>query len=89
MYLLIVCHFDQECLVEPLGVLYGGGIKVNSEFNHNIEGWVLFGQGKSKNEYRSKEKNRFIVAHSRKNPSDSFSQNVQVEEGKIYSFSGN
>lgn len=56
MYLLIVCHFDQECLVEPLGVLYGGGIKVNSEFNHNIEGWrVLFGQGKSKNEYQRKE----------------------------------
>ena len=88
MYLLIVCHFDQECLVEPLGALYGGGIIVNSEFNHNIEGWELFGQGKIE-ERISKEGNRFIVARSRKNSSDSFSQKVQVEEGKIYSFSGN
>lgn len=88
MYLLIVCHFDQECLVEPLGALYGGGIIVNSEFNHNIEGLMgIIWTGKI--EEIKGRKQVHIVAHSRKNPSDSFSQNVHVEEGKIYRFSGN
>ncbi|XP_050366881.1 endo-1,4-beta-xylanase 5-like [Argentina anserina] len=75
-----------QCLVEPLESLYGGGIIVNPEFNNNTEGWEVFGQGKIERRL-SKKGNRFLVAHSRRNPLDSFAQKVQVEEGKIYSFS--
>ncbi|KAB2636042.1 hypothetical protein D8674_026576 [Pyrus ussuriensis x Pyrus communis] len=75
-----------KCLVEPLDALYGGGIIVNPEFNYNIERWEAFGQGKIE-ERISKKGNRFMVAHSRKHPLDSFSQKVCVEKGKIYSFS--
>ncbi|BFG42073.1 hypothetical protein CerSpe_283470 [Prunus speciosa] len=76
----------RQCLGVPLEALYGGGIVVNPEFNYNIEGWKAFGDSKIE-ERISKEGNRFIVARSRKHPSDSLSQKVQVEEGKIYSFS--
>ncbi|XP_050365849.1 endo-1,4-beta-xylanase 5-like [Argentina anserina] len=75
-----------KCLKEPLGTSYGGGIIVNPEFNHNIEGWKAFGQGKIR-ERISQDGNRFLVAHSRKNASDSFSQKVQVEQAKLYTFS--
>lgn len=78
----------KQCLKEPQEALYGGGIIVNPDFNHNIEGWKPFGQGKIE-ERISKDGNRFLAAHSRKNASDSFSQKVQVEQGKIYTFSGN
>ena len=77
----------KQCLRKPQGALYGGGIIVNPEFNHNIQGWMVFGKGKIE-ERLSKEGNKFIVAHSRTHPLDSFSQQVQVEQGKIYSFSG-
>ncbi|XP_068323154.1 endo-1,4-beta-xylanase 5-like [Pyrus communis] len=76
-----------KCLVEPLGPLHGGGIMVNPEFNHNTEGWKAFGEGRIEVRRTSKHGNRFIVAHNRTHPLDSFSQMVQVEEGKIYSFS--
>ena len=83
MFIILV----QQCLKEPLEALYGGGIIVNPKLNHNIKGWKAFGQGHIE-ERISKDGNRFIVAHSRKYASDSFSQKVQVEQGKIYSFSG-
>lgn len=60
---------------------------MNPEFDHNIEGWKVFGHGKV-DERISKEGNKFIVAHSRTHPLDSFSQKVQVQEGTVYSFSG-
>ncbi|KAF3435563.1 hypothetical protein FNV43_RR22652 [Rhamnella rubrinervis] len=76
-----------ECLLKPgVGALYGGGIIVNPEFKDNIEGWSVFGNGKLE-EGISKEGNRFIVAHNRTQPLDSFSQQVQIEKGKLYSFS--
>ena len=79
----------KQCLVKPgVGALYGGGIIVNPEFNDNIEGWSVFGNGKLEARV-SKDGNRFIVAHNRTQPFDSFSQKVQVEQGNIYSFSGN
>ncbi|KAI4298569.1 hypothetical protein L6164_032114 [Bauhinia variegata] len=75
-----------ECLVEPQRALYGGGIIVNPEFDHSIEGWTVF--GKAAIEQRiSKEGNRFIVARNRTQPLDSFSQKVQLDKGIIYSFS--
>ena len=76
-----------QCLRVPRGAFYGGGIIVNPEFDHDIEGWKVFGQGTVK-EGLSKEGNRFIVAHNRTHSFDSFSQQVRVEQGKIYSFSG-
>lgn len=79
----------KQCFVRPqVGALYGGGIIVNPEFNHNIEAWTVFGNGKLE-ERVSKEGNRFIVAHSRTQPFDSFSQKLQLEEGQVYTFSGN
>ena len=76
-----------QCLREPSGASYGGGIIVNPGFDQNIKGWEAFGQAKVE-ERRSKDGNRFIVARGRARTSDSFSQKVQVEQGKIYSFSG-
>ncbi|KAJ7967580.1 Endo-1,4-beta-xylanase [Quillaja saponaria] len=75
-----------ECLVEPQRALYGGGIIVNPEFANSIEGWTVFGEGAIE-ERISKEGNRFIVAHSRTRPRDSFSQKVQLQKGKLYSLS--
>ncbi|XP_062106871.1 endo-1,4-beta-xylanase 5-like [Humulus lupulus] len=75
-----------KCVKEPQGALYGGGVIVNPEFKHNSQGWMVFGNGKIE-ERLSKEGNKFIVAHSRTHPYDSLSQQVQVENGKIYTFS--
>ncbi|KAF4382329.1 hypothetical protein G4B88_011281 [Cannabis sativa] len=76
-----------KCLKEPQKALYGGGVIVNPEFNHNnSQGWVMFGKGKIEQRL-SKEGNKFIVAHNPTHPLHSFSHQVQVENGKIYSFS--
>ncbi|KAL4615232.1 hypothetical protein ACB092_07G108800 [Castanea dentata] len=76
-----------KCLIEPQRAQYGGGIIVNPEFNHSLEGWTVFGQGEIE-ERISKAGNSFIVVHSRTHPLDSLSQKVQLEKGKLYSFSG-
>lgn len=76
-----------QCLAEPRRAHYGGGLTVNPEFNRGTEGWTAFGQAAIR-EATSKEGNKYIVAHSRTNPLDSFSQKVQLEKGKLYSFSG-
>ncbi|KAL5855316.1 hypothetical protein ACOSQ4_005118 [Xanthoceras sorbifolium] len=75
-----------KCLAEPRSAHYRGGLIINPEFNSGIEGWSVFGQGAIK-ERTSKGGNRFIVAHSRRKPLDSFSQKIQLEKGKLYSFS--
>jgi len=36
----------------------------------------------------SNEGNRFIVAHNREQPLDSFSQKLQLRKGVLYTFSG-
>ncbi|GAB2268132.1 hypothetical protein Dimus_003111 [Dionaea muscipula] len=75
-----------QCLEEPLRVQYRGGIIQNPEFNHGIRGWTVFGGAKVE-ERVTEGGNRFIVAFHRKHPSDSFAQKVQLENGKLYSFS--
>ncbi|XP_045786627.1 endo-1,4-beta-xylanase 5-like isoform X2 [Trifolium pratense] len=75
-----------ECMKEPQRAQYGGGIIVNSEFEHNIEGWTVFGNGKIE-EHISNDGNRFIVVRNRTQTLDSFSQNVQLKKGLIYMFS--
>ena len=57
-------------------------------FDHNIEGWTVFGKGAIK-ERISNASSRFIVAHNRTHPLDSFSQKVQLKKGMLYTFSGN
>ncbi|KAG5005203.1 hypothetical protein AAZX31_10G244200 [Glycine max] len=75
-----------KCLAEPRRAQYGGGIIVNPGFDHNIEGWTVFGKGAIK-ERISNGGNRFIVAHNRTHPLDSFSQKVQLKKGMLYTFS--
>ncbi|KRH35662.1 hypothetical protein GLYMA_10G256900v4 [Glycine max] len=74
-YLCCHCLENKQCLAEPERAQYGGGIIVNPGFDHNIEGWTVFGKGAIK-EPMSKEGNRFIVANNRTQPLDSFSQKV-------------
>ncbi|CAJ1977330.1 unnamed protein product [Sphenostylis stenocarpa] len=76
----------EQCLAEPERAQYGGGIIVNPGFDHNIEGWSVFGKGSIK-ERISNEGNRFIVAHNRTQPLDCFSQKVQLRKGMLYTFS--
>jgi len=78
----------KQCMKEPQRAQYGGGIIVNSGFDHNIEGWTVFGNGTIE-ERISNDGNRFIVASKRTQSLDSFSQTVQLEKGLIYTFSGN
>ncbi|XP_027937857.1 endo-1,4-beta-xylanase 5-like [Vigna unguiculata] len=75
-----------KCLVEPERAQYGGGIIVNPGFDDNIDSWRVFGKGSIK-EQISNEGNRFIVAHNRTQPLDSFSQMVQLQKGMLYTFS--
>lgn len=75
-----------ECLIEPQRAQYEGGIIANPDFTRGVQGWTVFGQGAIK-EGISKNGNRYIVAHSRSQPLDSISQKVQLEKGKLYSFS--
>jgi hypothetical protein len=72
---------------EPQRAQYGGGIIVNSGFEHNIEGWTVFGNGTIE-ESISNDGNRFIVVRNRTQTLDSFSQKVQLKKGLIYMFSG-
>ncbi|XXG48759.1 hypothetical protein AAC387_Pa02g3119 [Persea americana] len=75
-----------ECLAEPLKPQYGGGILVNPGFNNGLRGWSKFGPGKIEQRV-SKGGNNFIVAHSRKEPYDSFSQKLYMKKELLYTFS--
>ncbi|RWR82468.1 Glycoside hydrolase [Cinnamomum micranthum f. kanehirae] len=78
--------FFLQCLAEPLKPQYGGGILLNSEFNNGLRGWSKFGPGKIEQRV-SKGGNKFIVAHSRKEPYDSFSQKLYMKKELLYTFS--
>ncbi|KAK9286518.1 hypothetical protein L1049_014916 [Liquidambar formosana] len=73
------------CLKNPYKPQYGGGIVVNPELNHGLSGWSTFGGAKI--EHRVSGGNSFIVAHSRSQPFDSFSQNFDLQNDKLYTFS--
>lgn len=60
---------------------------MNPETNHGLKGWSVLGGAKI--EIRvSSEGNSFIVAHSRSQKSDSFSQKVYMKKDVLYTFSG-
>ncbi|XP_058068723.1 endo-1,4-beta-xylanase 5-like [Magnolia sinica] len=75
-----------ECLEEPLKPQYGGGVLINPEFNHGLNGWSRFGFAKIE-ERVSKGGNKFIVAHSRNQSYDSFSQKLYLHKDKLYTLS--
>ncbi|OUZ99553.1 Glycoside hydrolase [Macleaya cordata] len=77
----------QQCLEEPLKPQYRGGILVNPEFNNGLKGWSAFGGGGKITHRKSKGGNGFIVAHSRNQPFDTFSQKIYLQKGKLYTFS--
>ncbi|KAI3913551.1 hypothetical protein MKX01_022132 [Papaver californicum] len=75
-----------ECLEEPLRPEYNGGIIVNPEFSHGLAGWFSFGSSGIMHKM-SKVGNGFIVAHSRNQPHDTFSQKLYLQKRKLYTFS--
>ncbi|KAK4849077.1 hypothetical protein QYF36_020563 [Acer negundo] len=90
-YMIQALRYDHsattKCLAAPGKAHYGGGLIVNPEFDRGVEGWTVFGQGAIKQGTSKESGNRFIVSHSRREPLDSFSQKIQLENGKFYSFS--
>jgi len=72
-------------LEEPWNAQYDGGLIQNPEFNDGIQGWTTFGQGKIE-QRTTQDGNKFIVAFNRTQPSDSLSQKIQLEKGKLYAF---
>ncbi|KAI3867632.1 hypothetical protein MKW98_006009 [Papaver atlanticum] len=77
-----------ECLKEPLKPQYNGGIIVNPEFTYGLKGWSSFGGNGGKIIHKTSEDgNSFIVAHSRNQPYDTFSQKIYLHKENLYSFS--
>ncbi|KAL5988224.1 hypothetical protein ACLOJK_035987 [Asimina triloba] len=76
-----------ECLTEPPKPQYQGGILINPEFNHGLNGWSRFGLAHNIEERVSKGGNKFIVAHSRNQSFDSFSQKLYLQNDQLYTFS--
>ncbi|XP_026415817.1 uncharacterized protein LOC113311181 [Papaver somniferum] len=77
-----------ECLKEPLKPQYSGGIIVNPEFSYGLKGWSSFGGNGGKIMHKTSEDgNSFIVAHSRNQPYDTFSQKIYLHKENLYAFS--
>ncbi|GAB2292123.1 hypothetical protein Dimus_026375 [Dionaea muscipula] len=76
-----------ECLENPRKPQYGGGIIVNPEFNHGLEGWSSFGGAKLEQRALGREGNNFIVAYAREKPYASLSQKVHLDKDMLYTFS--
>ncbi|KAL5855320.1 hypothetical protein ACOSQ4_005122 [Xanthoceras sorbifolium] len=74
-----------ECLANPHKPQYGGGIIINPEFNHGLNGWSRFGDGKI--DHRESGGNKFLVVHSRSQPFDSISQKLYLRKNMLYTFS--
>ncbi|GAB2225299.1 hypothetical protein Drorol1_Dr00006091 [Drosera rotundifolia] len=75
-----------ECLASPERPQYGGGIIVNPELNHGIEGWASFG-GAAFEHRVSLDGNKFIVAHAREKPHSSVSQKAYLDKDLLYTLS--
>ncbi|XP_051132505.1 endo-1,4-beta-xylanase 5-like [Andrographis paniculata] len=79
--------YTDECLKNPRGPQYNGGIVINPELNEGLKGWSVHGNAKVKHA-QSDDGNKYIIASERRQPFHSFSQRFELEEGKLYSFSG-
>ncbi|KAL8161011.1 hypothetical protein V2J09_012500 [Rumex salicifolius] len=78
---------EENCLEEPWNVHYRGGILANPGFDNGIHGWTSYGKGKIKIG-ETKRGNKYVVAFNREISTDSLSHKVELEEGKLYAFSG-
>ncbi|KAG6652609.1 hypothetical protein CIPAW_05G018000 [Carya illinoinensis] len=78
--------YTASCLENPHKPQYGGGIIINPELSHGLRGWSTFENAKIEHRVLSGG-NKFIVAHSRKQPNDSISQKVYLQKDKLYTFS--
>ncbi|KAI9181703.1 hypothetical protein LWI28_017669 [Acer negundo] len=74
-----------ECLTNPHKPQYGGGIIVNPELNHGLKGWSTFGNAII--QHRESGGNKFLVAHSRRQPYASISQKLYLRKNMLYTFS--
>ncbi|XP_016501395.1 endo-1,4-beta-xylanase 5-like isoform X2 [Nicotiana tabacum] len=73
-----------ECLNQPLGPQYEGGLIANPSFDKGVEAWKV--DGHVKIEARESGGNKFIVAYNRTTPF-SISQSFNLKEGVFYTFS--
>ncbi|KAK7258048.1 hypothetical protein RIF29_32447 [Crotalaria pallida] len=74
-----------ECLAQPWKPQYNGGIIQNPELNNGLQGWTAFGGAKI--EQGESSGNKYVVAHSRKQPYDSVSQKINLQMGMHYTLS--
>ncbi|KAK7258047.1 hypothetical protein RIF29_32446 [Crotalaria pallida] len=75
-----------ECLALPQKPQYNGGIILNPELNNGLQGWTSFAGAKIEHR-ESSSGNKYVVAHSRKQPYDSVSQKINLQTGKHYTLS--
>lgn len=87
IHILNITYSDPQCLAHPEKPLYNGGIIQNPELNDGLQGWTAFGDAII--EHRESLGNKFVVAHSRKQPHDSVSQKIYLRKGLHYTLSGN
>ncbi|XP_057965323.1 endo-1,4-beta-xylanase 5-like [Malania oleifera] len=77
-----------DCQENPPRAQYKGGIVQNPEFDAPLgKSWEPFGGAKIELRESATGRNKFIVAHSRNNPFDSFSQKFFLRSGHHYTFS--
>lgn len=74
-------------MADPIKAQYNGGIIVNPEINDGLNGWTTHG-GVRIESRASKTRNKFLVAHGRKQPLASVSQKIYLDREKLYTFSG-
>ncbi|KAJ6409467.1 hypothetical protein OIU84_009046 [Salix udensis] len=74
-----------QCLENPHKPQYNGGIIVNPELNDGLKAWSTFGDAKI--EHRESDGNKYVVAHTRKNPHGSMSQKLYLKKNHLYTFS--
>lgn len=74
-------------MAKPLSPQYSGGIVVNPELNDGLHGWTAFGDAKVEHA-EAIDGNKYIVASSRNQSSQSFSQEFELDKEKLYTISG-
>lgn len=84
---LFIFLIDFQCLAKPLSPQYSGGIVVNPELNEGLKGWTTFGDAKVEHA-EAIDGNKYIVASSRNQSSQSFSQEFALDKEKLYTISG-
>ncbi|KAG6397610.1 hypothetical protein SASPL_143780 [Salvia splendens] len=88
MQRLMITHTQlRQCLARPLKPQYNGGAVANPELNEGLTGWSSFGESKIEHK-ESSDGNKYIVASTRNLSYHSFSQVLDLDKEKLYTFSG-